>query len=215
MARRDAVKIATAARNNARLSIDRMKGYVERGNLAGAKREAQFLNALDRNARIQASRVTGNRVRIPASTTGTRALSAVTAGDRMALSIVLADLSYDIMEPARTPVGGYWVWTAHTSACIACLDEHGTIYSSDYTFYPMHHSCHCFPDTIGLARELTDSEIGGLLIQRGGRDARLGELLMAGSLSLSSLVVSIPGGGRGPRRKNLPPVPVEDSENQE
>lgn len=203
MARRDAVRVATAARKHARLSMDRMERHLARGNLAGAEREARFLNALDRNARIQASRVTGNRVRMPRASTGSRALSAVKAGDRMARSVVLADLSFDIMEPARLPLDGRWVWTANENACAACLLEHGREFPSEAIFTPMHRSCHCLPDTPGFARELTNSEVGNLLVKRGGRDAKLGNLLLDGAVARDNLRVRVPG-GYAQRHKNLP-----------
>ena len=203
MARRDAVRIATAARKHAKDSVERMERHLARGNLAGAQREARFLNALDRQARIEASRVTGNRVRIPRSSTGTRALAAVRAGDRMAKSIVLADMSFDIMEPARVGIGGTWVWTANHNACSACLLEHGRTFPPEAIFTPMHRSCHCLPDTPGLARQLTNSEIGNLLVGRGGRDAKLGNLLLNGDLDPGDMRIRVPG-GYAQRHKDLP-----------
>lgn len=193
----EVVRVTSVARNHARGSLDRLERHIAKGSVKGVAQEVKFLNALDRNARLQASRAAGVSVPRINKGLGERALAAYTGGTgnpRYIRSSVLADFSEDVMAPARVQDGGIWVWTANESACAACLMEHGRQFPAAAFFSPMHKSCMCLPDTPGLATPLTDAQLANQLNKRGGRDARLANQFLNGEIPRSGLRNRLPNG---------------------
>lgn len=185
----EAVKVAAQARKHARASLDRMIYHLGRNNPRGWRREQAFLNALERAALRQTQRAAGVASQVIPNIGG-RAVAQLTGGRAsIARASMLASFSESIMAPARDVkarrLEAGWVWTANQSACSACLGLHGHEHSG--VFIPLHPSCLCMPDQRGLARPLDKLEIADLLIDRGGRDARLGRLIYDGILGPDDL----------------------------
>lgn len=196
----NAVRVTSIAREHARTALDRLINHLRSGNVKGVRREVSFLNALER----QTIRLSGGVA--PRVGLGTRALKAVSGPrSRYARASMLATFTDNSMVASRNVVvrqiRNRWIWTANQTACAACLLEHGTRHSGIMS--PLHPSCLCIPDRPGLARELTTREIGQLMVRRGGRDARFGQLVLDGELARDELLIEF-GGIKVQRNRGLP-----------
>lgn len=197
MAAEDAVFVAANAREEVRKSLERMEFHLGRGRrgFRGVQREVNFLDALGRqSARLGGA--TAGTVSVGATPRlGQQALEGMRAGAAgnaavrgRAKSSVLAKFSENTMAGARqwTYLGATtWMWIANGSACVACLDNHGTISSGSFT--PEHPSCLCFPENPGLAQargvqRLSDQQLQGVLLNSNNiRFVRVGNLIRNGT----------------------------------
>ncbi len=200
----DAVRVTSIAREHARSALDRMLRHLRSGNVKGVRREVSFLNALER----QTIRISGGVA--PRVGLGARALKAISGPrSRYARASMLATFTDNSMVASRNVtvrrISNRWIWTANQTACAACLLEHGTLHTGIMS--PMHPSCLCIPDRPGRARELTTQEIGRLMVRRGGRDGRFGQLVLDGELARDELILDF-GGISVQRNRGLPLLPV-------
>lgn len=201
---RETVKIASVTREQVKRRMRQLRIALDRNDLKRADRLRKQLNALERAARKRADAATGVRSRRVDEPLGNQAVRAVSSGSRQATSSVLGRFSETVMCSSRAlgEQNEQWVWTANAGACAACLMEHGQRHQGQ--FAPLHPSCLCLPEgPDSPSRPLSNGEIGRQLIQRGGRDAKLGKLLESGQLDRSDLRIRVDR-FHIQRNKNLP-----------
>lgn len=159
------------------------RGIEDEARTIAEEEALEFLVVLEetQELRDRIDKVRALRRRLRQTKLGDQAVRNLARDRRFGKARTVAEYTEQSMEFARDTHTDTWTWTANESACAACLSLHGSQRRGNFS--PLHPNCLCIPEVDGPSRKLTDDEIADQMIQRGGRDAKLGRALKSGEIS--------------------------------